>query len=438
MMGFETALISVVVILGLIGFGVHVPIALGLVSFVGVWVLRDSFDVAARLLVLAGRDAIAGEVFSVIPLFVLMGLLVGISDIGRDAYAVAERAFRGVRGGLGMATVGANAIFAAITGISIASAAVFTRIAVPEMLRYGYGPRFAVGVVAGSSVLGMLIPPSILMVLYAFVTNQSVGALFTAGILPGLTLALAYVVAIAVMVRVAPGFVGRDALAPPSMREAPAGRPASVLKLLPVLGLIALVLGGIYGGLFTPTEAGAVGALALLILTAVQGRLTRAKLWQVVVETGQISAAILFLVITASMYTRMLGISGLPTQLGRWVEGAELGLAAILLVYMLILLALGTILDAASIILVTVPLFLPVLAPFDVDLIWLGVATVLAVEIGLLTPPLGISCFVIKASLGDEDISIVDIFLGAAPFALIMLGVLVLVLLFPPLSLALL
>jgi tripartite ATP-independent transporter DctM subunit len=393
--------------------------------------------VALNLLTLAARDAVAGEIFAVIPLFVLMGLLVAISDIGRDSYALAARLFAAVRGGLGMATVGANAMFAAITGISIASAAVFSRIAVPEMTAMGYGRRFSVGVVAGSSVLGMLIPPSILMILYAFVTEQSVGAMFLAGILPGLTLAAAFIVAIALMARFWPRFVGGPTRETPfrPAGDAP-GTAALVLRLGPAAGLILLVLGGIYLGLFTATEAGAVGALALLLLTAAQGRLTWHKLWNVMVETGQISAAILFLVIASSMYSRLLGVSGLPTQIGNWIGGAELSLVAILLVYVIIVLLLGFLLDAASIILVVVPLFLPVLAPYDVNLIWFGVVTIIAVEIGLLTPPLGLSCYVIKAALDDDRIGIVDVFAGALPFAGVMLAVLALVMAVPWLSLA--
>ena len=195
------ALGSLVLMLALIYAGMHVAITLGLLSFVGVWLIRGDVEVAANLLAQAVSDSIASHVFGVVPLFVLTGFLVAYADVGKDAFDVANQAFRRIRGGLGVATVAANAVFAAITGISIASAAVFTRVAVPQMLRFGYQPRFAVGVVAGSSVLGMLIPPSLLMILYGFLSNQSVGDLFTAGIVPGLVLALAYSVLILVLAR---------------------------------------------------------------------------------------------------------------------------------------------------------------------------------------------------------------------------------------------
>ena len=189
MSSFEIGIFSILTILVLIYAGMYVPVVLGLVSFLGVWAIKGKLMIAINLLTLAASDSIASYLFGVIPLFVLMGLLVGAADMGTDAFAVANQAFRRVRGGLGIATVAANAIFAAITGISIASAAIFTRVAVPEMLRFGYRPRFAVGVVAGSSILGMLIPPSLLLILYAVLTEQSVGDMFLAGVIPGMSTA---------------------------------------------------------------------------------------------------------------------------------------------------------------------------------------------------------------------------------------------------------
>ena len=199
MSAITVAGLSLLLMLVLIWAGMHVAVVLGIVSFVGVWLIRGDVSVAANLLATASQDAIASHIFGVVPLFVLTGFLVAIADVGKDAFEVANQLLRRLRGGLGIATVASNAVFAAITGISIASAAVFTRVAVPEMLRFGYNPRFAVGVVAGSSVLGMLIPPSLLMILYGFLSEQSVGELFIAGIIPGLLLALGFSLAILVM-----------------------------------------------------------------------------------------------------------------------------------------------------------------------------------------------------------------------------------------------
>ncbi|MEE8344714.1 MAG: TRAP transporter large permease [Woeseiaceae bacterium] len=438
MTGIEVGLISVLVILVLIYAGMHVPVALGLVSFVAVWLLRGSLDAPVYLVTLAASNSLENYVFGVVPLFVLMGLLVSHSQMGRDIYQVANQLLHRVRGGLGVATVAANAAFAAITGVSIASASVFTRVAVPEMMRFGYKPRFAVGVVAGSSVLGMLIPPSVMLIIYAIIAEQSVAALFKAGIVPGLILSLAFIVAIVVMATFFPHYVGgqpkESGEASPEVRLS-----ASELfaKTAPLVILILMVLGGIYGGVFTPTEAGAVGALGALVISLIKRKLDRTILWQVLVETGHIVASILMLIVAATMYSRMLGISGLPNELGEWISHTDIGLYGILAVYVGLLIVLGTILDTTSIILIMVPLFLPVIVPYQVDLVWFGIITIIGAEIGLLTPPLGISCYVIKSTLADDRISLYDIFAGAFPFAVIMLLVLILIIAFPSLSLVL-
>ncbi len=437
MTGIEIGVASIALILALIYLGMYVPVVLALVSFLGVWAIKGNLTVAVKLLTLAASDSISSYIFGVIPLFVLMGLLVGAADMGSDAFAVANQAFRRVRAGLGIATVAANAVFAAITGISIASAAIFTRVAVPEMLRFGYRPRFAVGVVAGSSILGMLIPPSLLLIIYAVLTEQSVGDMFLAAIVPGIVLSAAFCLAIIAMARFTPGYVG-GALASAGAPDAGhLSGPEIAGKLAPIGLLVALVIGGIYGGVFTPTEAGAAGALGALVIALAKGKLNLRAFWHVLIETGHITASICFLVIAASMYSRMLGLSGISGQLGTAVATAEFGLYGLLAVYVVILLVLGTVLDSTSIILIVVPLFMPMLAPFDVDLVWFGVITVIGVEIGLLTPPLGIAAYVIKSTLSTDEISLFDIFAGAFPFAVIMLLVVVLIILVPELALVL-
>lgn len=437
MSGVEIALLSIAAMLILIYSGMHVAIALILLSFCGVWLLRGNFDIASNMLVLAFKDSISDYLFGVVPLFVLMGLLVAVAGIGRDTFEVAAQIFRRILGGLGIATVAANAVFAAITGISIASAAVFTKVAVPEMIRHGYTGRFAVGVVAGSSVLGMLLPPSLLFILYGVLTEQSVGSLFIAGILPGILLSLVYCAGIFAMGRWWPSFIGG--------RRAEEYNPANDMSLLemanklaPIVILVALVLGGIYGGYFTPTEAGAAGALGALVISLVKRRLTWAGFWQVLVQTGHTTSSICFLIVGASLYSRMLAMSGMPGWLGSWVLQSGMGVTGIIVALMVVIILLGTILDSASIMLLTLPIAIPILTGMDVDLIWLGVLVVLAVEIGLLTPPFGIAVFVVKATLGpDSKISLNEIFMGALPFAAMMFFVLIIVFFFPALATAL-
>ncbi len=399
--------------------------------------VKGNVNIAFSLLWVASAKTVGNFLFGVIPLFVLMGLLVSAAGMGRDTYDIAHSFLHRVRGGLGMATVVANAIFAAITGVSIASATVFSRISVPEMLRYGYKGRFAVGTVAGSSVLGMLIPPSILLIIYALIAEESVGDLFIAGVGPGILLTAAFCGLIAIM---AYGFPNSVAL-PETFTDDPGAADDHLssrelmMKSIPIIVLIIVVLGGIYAGLYTPTEADAAGAFVALLFALWRRTLMWRRLWDILVETGHISATLLFLIAAASMYSRMLGITGLPTQLGVWINSLDASLGMLLFIYVVIVLVLGTIIDSVSIMLITVPLFLVVLKPFGVDLVWFGIVTIVATEIGLLTPPLGLAVYVIKSSLDRDDISLADIFIGAAPFTLTMLIVLILVIIFPDISL---
>jgi tripartite ATP-independent transporter DctM subunit len=424
-------IVSLAMMVVLIIAGLHVAISLLLLSFVGVWLMRDNIDVALALMAQATSDSIASHEFGVVPLFVLMGLLVATADLGKDIFEVANSMLRRIRGGLGVATVMANAVFAAITGISIASAAVFTKVAVPEMLRFGFTPRFATGVVAGSSVLGMLIPPSLLMILYAFLSEQSVGAMFLAGVMPGLVLAIAFSVAIVAMAWMFPGYVGGTA----AMNVPGMGLREAAVKVAPVVLLIFVVLGGIYGGIFTATDAGAVGALGALALALAKRRLTPSIFWKVLVETGRISVSVLFLIIAANLYSRMLTLSGLPQFIVEWMAGLGFGVAGFLAVFIAIVLFLGCIIDSASIMLIVLPLMLPVAKTLGIDLVWFGVITVVAVEIGLLTPPFGISVYVVKSTLNDARITLWDIFAGTQPFTLIMFVVLLLIIAFPGIAL---
>ncbi len=427
---FDIGLIALAVMALLVLLGMYVPIALIASSFVGVWAIKGSPLLASKMLGLAANDAISSYFFGVVPLFVLMGFVVSESGMGRDAFDVANAAFRRIKGGLGLGTIAANTIFAAITGISIASAAVFTKIAVPELRRHGYTARFSVGLVAGSSVLGMLIPPSLLLILYGLLTEQSIGDLFVAGIGPGLLLAVLFGVGTIALATFAPRFVGENLS---GNDEALTGAQL-LAKGLPITVLIALVLGGIYAGLFTPVEAGAIGTVGALLIGFTKRTLSLRSLWRILVETGLVTASVCFLIIAAQMYSRMLAFSGLPGSFGALVTDAELGLIALVSLYCLVVILFGMILDSSSIMLILVPLMLPVLQPMGVDLIWFGIVTVIAIEIGLLTPPFGISVFVIKSTLDDTSIKLADIFIGAAPFVVMMLICLAIVIAFPVLT----
>lgn len=412
----------------LIFTGLHIAVALLLLSFIGVFLIRGHVDPALAMLAQAASDTVQSHDFGVVPLFVLMGLLVSNAHLGADLFDVANRICRRIAGGLGIATVFANAVFAGITGISIASAAVFTKVAVPEMLRCRYTAEFATGCVAGSSVLGMLIPPSLLMIVYAFLAERSVGEMFLAGVAPGILLAVLFSGGIYLMAKFRPSYVQEagtsETLAPMNVTQAS-------IKLAPILLMMALVIGGIYAGLFTATEAGAVGALAALLIAVFRGRLDRRVFWQVLVETGRITVSVLFLIIAANLYSRMLALSGLPQGIVSWMSAAEFGLAGFLSMYLLIVIFLGCFIDSVSIMLIVLPLLLPVAKGLSIDLVWFGVITVIAVEIGLLTPPFGLSVYTVRSTLADSRISLLTIFRGASPFVAMMLLTLLLLIAFP-------
>ena len=438
MEAFEIALVSVFAMLQLIYFGMHIAVTLALISFAGAWVIKGSATIAFSLLLIAAEKTVNNFVFAVIPLFVLMGFLVAAAGMGRDAYDIGQIMLQRVRGGLGMATVVANAIFASITGASVASASVFSKVAVPEMMRHGYYGRFAVGTVAGSSVLGMLIPPSVLLIIYALIAEESVGDLFIAGIGPGILLTIAFCGLIFIMATFFPRTVqaAREPAAGGGGDEEEETLSVADLwrKALPITALILLVLGGLYGGVFTPVEAGAAGALLALIFALARRSLTWRSFWNVLLETGNITATLLFLICSASMYSRMLGMSGLPSEMAAIFDNLGAGFYGMLAFYVLVVIVLGTIIDSVSIMLIMVPLFLAALQFFEIDLVWFGIVTVIATEIGLLTPPLGIAVFVVHSTLARPDITLKDIFIGSAPFALAMLFVLILIILFPPIA----
>ncbi|MDP7624499.1 MAG: TRAP transporter large permease subunit [Rhodospirillales bacterium] len=425
---------SLIGMLVVIFMGIHIGVGLILLGFAGIWMMMGTPTIAINAVKLASNEFLRSYFFGVIPLFVLMGLIVNESEIGGDTFDVARWVLRKVKGGLGVATVIANAIFAAITGSSIASAAVFTKVAVPHMMKHGYTPKFAVGTVAGSSILGMLIPPSLLLIIYGFVAEQSVGLLFLAAVIPGIILAIAMSIAIIGMAHFWPSYVGR-----PSMDyniDMKIGTAAWMV--LPIIILVVAVLGGIYGGIFTPVEAGAVGAAGALILSIIKRRLTWPKLWKVLMETGHTTVSVLFLILAANIYARMLALSGLPQTVSELIGSADLGFMGFLILYLVLVIILGMFLDSISIMLIILPLVLPIVLNFGGDLVWFGIVTVIAVEMGLLTPPLGIAVYVVKSTISDASITLNQIFAGAFPYVVIMFLVTILLIVFPQLSLFLL
>ncbi|SDY10957.1 TRAP transporter large permease [Citreimonas salinaria] len=430
MSSLEIGSVAIFGLIALIGIGMPIGLGMLLVSFLGVALMRND-AVATSMMTAVANDSLEEYLFAVVPLFVLMGLLVTVSGVGRDTFDVFQRMLHKVTAGLGIATVFANAVFASITGVSIASATVFSRVAVPEMKRHGYTRKFATGVVAGSSVLGMLIPPSLLLIVYAVLAEQSVGAMFLAGIGPGILLSVVFCVTILWLARRKRDFVFENT---DVAEYNDIGWGAVAAKFVPILSLMLLVLGGLYGGFFNPTEAGAAGAVGALVIALWRRSLDRRTFWNLLVETGQITVSVLFLILAATFFSRMLALSGVPRELAEFFLQDSIGPYGFLIAYLLLIVVLGCLIDSISIMLIMLPIALPVADAAGFDLVWFGILTVVGVEMGLLTPPFGLSVYTIKSAMDDTDLRVGEIFRGALPFVGAMAAALVILILFPSIS----
>ncbi len=410
----------------------HVGVSLALTSVLGVYFITGKLNVGLRMLESTAYNALNDYIFAVVPLFILMGSFATASGVMRDLFNSMEALLRRVRGGLGIATVAGNAVFSAITGVTVASAVVFSQISIPEMRRLGYNKKFALGIVASSALLGMLIPPSLLMVVYGVLTEESIGKLFAAGMGPGIVVSLALSLAIVVMIRFNPalsGIEGSAAAAGPRIR-----RRDIITKPWAVYLLVLLVLGGIYAGWFTPTEAGAIGALGALILMVLKGKFGFRTTYDLLIQTGVSTASIFFLLITAQMYSRMLSLSGLPDYITRLMVGVDVPPIVIILFFVAVMLVLGTILDSTSIMLLAMPIMVPVVLKLSYDNLWFGMVSILAIELGQLTPPFGMVVFAMKAAMPTET-TIDEIFSGSMPFFFVLIGALGLIIAVPQITL---
>jgi len=311
--------------------------------------------------------------------------------------------------------------------IYIRLAAVFSKIATPQMVRFGYSAKFSAGCVAGSSALGMLIPPSIMLIVYGILTNESIGGLFAAGIVPGVVLIINYSLMIIVLHYCFPKLLG-DPMRPE--RSGWSFRLKALLNAASIGGLVVLVLGGMYIGVFTPTEAGAIGCVGALVIMVLKRRFNLKDLKETLMDAGFTTSSVFLLFIGAQMFGRMLTVSGVVSELGQWVTTLEIHPKLIIIGMLVILMLMGTFLDVISILVISIPIMLPVIETLEVNLIWFGILATVSIETGLVTPPFGMSVFVVKGSLGDL-VSIEEIYLGSFPFLLV-LFITVAILLFNP------
>lgn len=424
------AILMLLATIVLVLMGTHISIALLSTGVLGLLLIIGDFGRAVSVLGTGPFYSVFNYEFSVIPLFVLMGLFANASGASKDLYDAGFKFFGRVKGGLGIVTVISNAIFAAVTGVSIASAAVFGKIAVPEMRRYGYSMKFSTGCVAGSSALGMLIPPSLLFIVYGLLSGESIGRMFIAGIIPGIILATTFSIAVLAMAQFNPKMLGNPTV---PERTSAGEKIRSIGKASSIAGLILLVLGGIYAGIFTPTEAGAVGCIGALVVMIIKGKFNFANIKYALKETGMTTASVFLLIIGAQIFSRMLTISGLVDVLSHSVVTLSLHPKLIMAMMMVILMILGTFLDVTSILLISMPIMLPVAQELGFSLIWFGVMATICIETGLITPPFGMSVFVVKGAVGD-GVTVEEVFAGSMPFFVILLLTIVILLLFPILS----
>ncbi len=419
-------MIGLLVILVLMGF--HIAVALAMTSALGIYLMLGSFDVAISLLGSSAYEAIRSQTFIVIPLFVLMGDFVSKSGAAGDLYEVCNRALRRVSGRLAVATVAGNAIFAAVTGVSVASAAAFSRIAYPEMRKLGYQREYAVGVVAGSACLGMLIPPSVLLIVWAILTEASVGRLFLAGVVPGIILAGLFAAYCIIYAKMNPDVAPN----PPSAQDIRPLSRSEILGAIGIFALVVLVIGGLWGGVFNPTEAagfGTVGALLLGIAKGMRGR----QFMQAIYSAARTTGPIMLLLIAATMYSRLLAMGGAIN----YIQSMFFGLGGIVLIVglmVVIWIILGMLIDSISIILLTVPIFAPIAMALNIDPTAFAIFGILVIEAGLLTPPFGLVVYTVKGAVPDPGIKLTHVFKGAFPYCLMILAAAFLVLFIPQLA----
>ncbi|MFH1060181.1 MAG: TRAP transporter large permease [Pseudomonadota bacterium] len=407
------------------------PIALACM-FVGVAGISYLASMEAALPVVASTmyEVAAFYPYTVIPLFILMGGFATNSGMTSELFNTFDKWLRKLPGGLGMATIAACAGFAAVSGSSVATAAAMGTIAIPQMRRYAYDPRLATGCVAAGGTLGFLIPPSIGFIVYGMLTEQSIGKLLVAGILPGLLLAALYALTILIWVKL------DHSLAPASPEPVTWRERFVALKgIWEVLALFALVIGGIYTGIFTATEAAAVGATVMLVVVLTKRRLTWADLLAGLRDAVRISVMVLFLVAGANVFSYFLALSTIPMQVAGWAAELTVSRYVIFTVILLIYLFLGCLLDAISMMVLTLPVIFPVITALNFHPIWFGVVAVLMMEAGLITPPMGLNVFTVAGVM--PDVPLEKIFSGALPFLGAIFLVCILLTVFPQIAMVL-
>jgi tripartite ATP-independent transporter DctM subunit len=427
----SATLIGIIGLLGLftlLAIRTPVAIAMIIVGVIGTWVLNGW---QASMSTLVDESFVIASTYDliVIPLFVLMGNFATLSGMSADLYRAAYAWVGHWRGGLASATIASCAGFAALSGSSVASAVTMGRVALPEMRRYNYDNRLATGCIAAGGTLGILIPPSTGFVIYAILTEESIGRLFLAGVLPGILLTVLFMISIYIQTRINP------ALGPAGPRTNLAGRVKSLVDAAAMFGIVAMVIGGIYGGIFTPTEAAGVGAFLAFLLALFRRRINYESMSSVLLQTVRTSALCFLILIGAHIFNPFLALTQIPEDLAQLLANLELPRFVIMLILMAAYIVLGTFLEGFAMLVLTLPIVHPLILALGYDPIWFGVVMVIVLEMGLISPPVGVNVFVVKGVA--EDVPLRDIFAGIIPFWIAMAVCLVILLIFPQIALIL-
>jgi tripartite ATP-independent transporter DctM subunit len=423
-----TGLLCLGLVLVLAFLRVPLGISLLAVSMGGIAAIKG-FDVARTVLPMTLSEAAFSYELAVVPLFILMGNVLSCTGISQDLFRAAHAFLGSVRGGLALATMVTCAGFSAVCGSSLATAATMSKVAYPSMQQYGYSDSLASATIAAGGTLGILIPPSIILMIYGILTQQNIGELFIAGVLPGLLGLAMYMLVIYLIAVLKPEHAPRGA------RVAAAERWASLAGVWPFVALFIVIIGGLYKGLFTATEAGGIGAGMALLIAKLQGRLDWLRFLEVMKETAMTSVMLYVVLFGAMIFSQLVSFSGLADELLSMVNGWGLSRMGVLVSILVVFLLLGCVMDSMAIILIFVPLFTPTLIAQEFDLVWFGIIVVVLTEIGLITPPVGMNVFVLKANLPSVPVG--TIFRGLLPFIAIDVLRLGLLVAFPSISLLL-
>lgn len=423
-----TSLLIIAGVWGLLVLYVPLAAALGLLGVLCA-ALMIGADPALSVLGNEAVQFLTNAQVAVVPMFLMMGSFAVVAGMAEDVYDLAHSLFAQLRGGLALATIGGCGGFGALTGSSLATVATIGRVALPEMTARGYSPAIAAGCIAAGGTLGALVPPSIPLIFYAFLTETSIGQLFIAAVLPAALAIALYMIAVALLVRLTP------AAAPPPLARTDwraVGRAAR--KAWSALALFAVVLGGIYGGVFTETEAAAVGAAGAFLFALARGRMNRESFAQVMGETTATTALLYLIIFGVLTFSFSMGVTGLPQRMTGFFQELNWAPLAVLALLLAVYIALGCVMDSNTVMFVTVPIVAPLISSMGYDLVWWGVVNLVVLETGLITPPFGIHLFVLKSILGT-NVALTTVYRGVAPFVAADLVKLALLVLFPALAL---